>query len=169
MAITLDAAAVPVFKQMLGSLSAILIKAEEYSTSRNIEPVALLHARLYPDMLSLTRQVQIACDFARGAAGRLSGTELLKVADDANSFEDLQDVIAKTLAFIGDVDPLAIRGQEDREIVLRPGTPKERKLTGEDYLLHYALPQFFFHVSTAYAILRHNGLAIGKLDYMGTF
>ena len=144
-------------------------KAEEYAIEKNIEPDALLQARLYPDMLSLTRQVQIACDFARGAPARLSGTELLKVADDANGFADLQQLIATTLDFITGIDSAKIGGQEEREIVLRPGTPKEKKLSGETYLLHYALPQFFFHVTTAYAILRHNGAPLGKLDFMGKY
>jgi hypothetical protein len=158
-----------VFKQMLDALSANLKKAEDYAVEKNIEPDALLHARLFPDMLSLTRQVQIACDFARGAPARLSGTEPLKVADDASSFADLQQLIATTVSFISGIDSDKIAGQEDREIVLRPGTPKEKRLTGETYLLHYALPQFFFHVTTAYAILRHNGTPIGKVDFMGKY
>jgi hypothetical protein len=169
MSISLDHACVPMFKQMLDALSANLAKAEAYATEKNIEPDALLHARLFPDMLSLTRQVQIACDFARGAPARLSGTDLLKVADDATSFADLQQLIATTLAFISGIDSSKIRGQEEREIVLRPGTPKEKKLSGETYLLHYALPQFFFHVTTAYAILRHNGAPLGKVDFMGKY
>ena len=169
MTISLADTCVPIFKQMLDALSANLKKAEEYAVEKNIEPDALLHARLFPDMLSLTRQVQIACDFARGAPARLSGTELLKVADDAKTFADLQQLIATTLGFISGIESSKIVGQEEREIVLRPGTPKEKKLSGETYLLHYALPQFFFHVTTAYGILRHNGAPLGKLDFMGKF
>jgi hypothetical protein len=169
MTISLDETCVPILKQMLDALSANLTKAEQYAVEKNIEPDALLHARLFPDMLSLTRQVQIACDFARGAPARLSGTELLKVADDQKSFADLQQLIATTLGFITAIDSDKIRGQEQREIVLRPGTPKEKKLSGETYLLRYALPQFFFHVTTAYAILRHNGTPLGKVDFMGKY
>ena len=169
MALSLYATSVPVFKQMLDSLSAILAKAEAHATARKIEPAALLQARLFPDMLPLLRQVQIACDFARGVTARLAGVDVPKTDDAERSFIELQALIANTLSFIQTVKPEQIDGFEDREIVLRPGTPKERRLTGQAYLLTYGLPQFFFHVTTAYAILRHNGIEIGKRDYMGSF
>jgi hypothetical protein len=169
MALSLYATSVPAFKQMLDSLSAILAKAEAHGTARKIEPAALLQARLFPDMLPLLRQVQIACDFARGVTARLAGVDVPKTDDTERSFVELQALIANTLSFIQSIKPEQIDGFEDREIVLRPGTPKERRLTGQAYLLTYGLPQFFFHVTTAYAILRHNGIEIGKRDYMGSF
>lgn len=169
MTISLYAASVPVFKQMLNSLDAILTKAEEHAVAKKIEPDALLQARLFPDMFPLIRQVQIACDFARGVSARLGGAEVPKYEDAEKSFADLHGLIAKTLAFVDGVTPAQIDGTEDREIVTRPGTPKEKKFTGQSYLLSYGLPQFFFHVSTAYAILRHNGIEVGKRDYMGQY
>jgi hypothetical protein len=169
MTISLYAASVPVFKQMLGSMGAVLSKAEAHATAKNIATDALLQARLFPDMFVLTRQVQIACEFARGVSARLAGVEAPKVEDNEKSFADLQALIARTMAFLDAFTPSQIDGQEDREIVLRPGTPKEKKFTGQAYLLGYALPQFFFHVTTSYAILRHNGVELGKRDYMGAY
>lgn len=169
MTISLYATSVPVFKQMLGGLDAILVKAQEHAVARNIEPGVLLQSRLFPDMFQLLRQVQTACDFARGVSARLAGLEVPKFDDSEQSFADLYELIKKTLAFIEGITPSQIDGQENREIVLRPGTPKEKKLTGQSYLLSYGLPQFFFHITTAYGILRHNGLEIGKRDYMGQY
>ena len=164
---TLYSASVPVFRQMLTSLSAILTKAEAHAIDKKIEPNALLQARLFPDMFPLIRQVQIATEFARGASARLAGLEVPTAANDEASFADLQAHLTKAIAFLDGLSAAQIEGQEDREIVLRPGTPKERKFTGHAYLMHYALPQFFFHVTTTYAILRHNGVEVGKKDYMG--
>jgi len=160
---------VPVLKQMLTSMQHILSLAEAHATAKKIEPDALLHARLYPDMFPLTRQVQIAADFARGIGARLSGTELPVLGDKQESFGELKDLISQSLAFIDGLSPEKFEGSEAREIVLRPGTPKEKKLSGQAYLINYGLPQFFFHVTTTYAILRHNGVEIGKKDYMGTY
>ena len=164
---TLYSASVPVFRQMLTSLSAILTKAEAHAIDKKIEPNALLQARLFPDMFPLIRQVQIATEFARGASARLAGVEVPTAANDEATFADLQAHLTKAIAFLDGLSAAQIEGQEDREIVLRPGTPKERKFTGHAYLMHYALPQFFFHVTTTYAILRHNGVEVGKKDYMG--
>ena len=169
MAITLYAASVPVFKQMLTSLSDILHKTEVHRAERNIEASALLQARLFPDMFALIRQVQIAADFARGITSRLAGVEVPKYADDEQTFADLHELLAKTLAYLDSFTPEQINGQEEREIITRPGTPKERKFNGQDYLLSYGIPQFFFHVSTSYAILRHSGIEVGKRDYMGNY
>lgn len=169
MTISLYAASVPVFKQMLGSLDALLSKAEAHATERKIEPEALLQARLFPDMFPLARQVQVACDFSRGVSARLAGLEVPKNEDTENSFSELRGLIANTLAFLEAITPSQIDGQESREIVTRPGTPKERRFDAQSYLLSYGLPQFFFHVTTAYAILRHNGIEIGKRDYMGQY
>ena len=169
MTISLYAASVPVFKQMLGALSAILAKAETHTTAKNIEPDALLQARLFPDMFVLVRQVQIAAEFARGVSARLAGVEVPVVDDQQKSFADLHALLAKTLAFLDGLVPAQIDGQEGREIILRPGTPKEKRFNGQAYLLSYGLPQFFFHVSTTYGILRHNGVEVGKRDYMGAY
>jgi uncharacterized protein len=169
MTISLYTASIPVFKQMLQSMSTVLAKAEAHAETMKIEPDALLHARLFPDMFPLIKQVQIAGDFARGVSARLAGAEVPAYEGDEQSFADLQTMISKTLAFLDSISPAQIDGQEGREIVLRPGTPKEKKFNGQSYLLSYALPQFFFHVTTTYAILRHNGLEIGKRDYMGAY
>ncbi|MBA2238346.1 MAG: DUF1993 domain-containing protein [Lysobacter sp.] len=169
MTIPMHAASVPVFRQMLGSLAEILAKAEVHAADRNIEPVALLQTRLYPDMLPLTRQVQIACDFAKGVTARLAGAEVPVYEDREQSFEDLRALVARTIAFVDGFDEASFQGSEAREIVTRPGTPKERRFDGRSYLLGYGLPQFFFHVTTTYALLRHNGVEIGKRDYMGAY
>ena len=160
---------VPVFKQMLTALKTILQQADALVAEKSLQPDALLQARLFPDMFPLLRQVQIAADFARGVTARLAGVEVPAAAGTEASFADLDTLLAQTLAFIDSVDASRFDGSETREIVLRPGTPKEKKLAGQAYLASYGLPQFFFHVTTAYAILRHNGVAIGKRDYMGAY
>jgi hypothetical protein len=169
MTVSIYTSSVPVFKQMLSALAEMLRKAEAHATEKNIDHDAYLQARLYPDMFPLLRQVQIAVDFAKGAAARLSGVEIPSYPDTEKSFADLQDLLAKVLAFIDTLDAKQFEGADDKEIVLRPGTPKERKLSGSAYLRNYNLPQFFFHVTTAYAILRHNGIEVGKRDYMGGY
>jgi len=169
MSLSIHQAAVPVFQQLLGSLDALLATAETHVIERKIDPDALLQARLYPDMFPLLRQVQIACDFAKGVSARLAAADVPVYDDGERNFADLRKLIAKTQNFIGSLAPAAFEGAESREIVLRPGTPKERRLAGDAYLLHYGLPQFFFHVTTAYALLRHNGLEIGKRDFMGAY
>lgn len=169
MTISLYAASVPVFTQMLGALDGVLAKAQAHAAAKNIEPDALLQARLFPDMFALVRQVQIACDFARGVTARLAGVDVPKTDDSEKTFAELRTLIASTQAFLAGTKPAQIDGQETREIVLRPGTPKEKRLTGQSYLLAYGLPQFFFHVSTVYGLLRHSGVEIGKRDYMGTY
>lgn len=162
-------ASVTVFKQMLTALSAVLKKAEAHATEKNIDPNAFLQARLYPDMFPLIRQVQIAVDFSKGATSRLAGVDVPAWPDGETTFDDLQALLTKALAYFDTFKPEQFSEAADREIVLRPGTPKEKKLVGTAYLQHYALPQFYFHVTTAYAILRHNGVEIGKRDYMGTY
>ena len=163
------ASSIPVFKQMLGSLDAILAKAAAHASDKNIEPSALTRARLFPDMFPLGKQVQIACDFARGVSARLAGAEVPKYDDNEQTFEELRGLIARSLAFIDGFSVAQFEGAAQREIVIRPGTPKERRFSGQAYLLSYGLPQFFFHVTTAYALLRHNGIEIGKRDYMGNY
>ena len=168
MTISMYNASVPVFKQLLSALNAILIKAQQ-SGNNEKTPETLLHASLFPDMFDFTRQVQIATDFAKGVTARLADLDVPVYEDNETTFEELQARVAKTLQFISSITPEKINGSEEREIVTRPGTPKEKKFNGESYLLHYGLPQFFFHITTAYAILRSNGVEIGKRDYMGVF
>ena len=165
--ISMYAASVPVFKQMLGGLSHFLTKAEAHATAKKIAPEVLLQSRLYPDMFDLKRQVQIACDFAKGTCARLGGVEVPVYEDNEVSFADLQARVAKTVAFIDSIPVASIDGSEERVIVTGPGTPREKTFAGQAYLLTYAIPHFFFHTTTAYAILRHNGVEIGKKDFVG--
>ncbi|WP_223517451.1 DUF1993 family protein [Pseudomonas sp. GL-B-19] len=169
MTISLYDASVPVFKQMLTALSDVLKKAEAHATEKNIDPNAFLQARLYPDMFPLVRQVQIAVDFAKGVSSRLAEAEMPKYEDTETTFAELQALLTKVLVYIAEIKPEQINGKEGIEIVTRPGTPKEKRFSGQAYLLSYGLPQFFFHVTTAYALLRHNGVEVGKRDYMGAF
>jgi hypothetical protein len=160
---------VPAFKQLLTALKAIVAKADAHAAAKSIEPEALLQSRLYPDMFPLLKQVQIAADFSRGVSARLAGIEVPTYEGNEKSFADLDALLTRTLEFLDSVKSAQFEGSETREIVLRPGTPKEKKLSGQSYLANYGLPQFFFHVTTAYNILRHNGLDIGKRDYMGAY
>ena len=160
---------VPVFKQMLTALKAILAHADAQAAAKTIEPDAYLQARLFPDMFALTRQVQIAADFARGISARLAGVAVPAHEGKQTSFADLDALLTQTLGFLDGLNAAQFDGSEGREIVLRPGTPKEKKLSGQAYLANYGTPQFFFHVTTAYGILRHNGIAIGKRDFMGAY
>ena len=159
-------ASVPVYTRRLEALSAILDKAAAYASQRKIDPAALIQARLYPDMLPLARQVQIACSHAVRGAARLSGAEPASVEDKETSFDDLKARVAKTLAFLKDVDAKKMDGMEDREITYPVGDRKMTLKAGE-YLLHFSMPNFYFHLTTAYDILRNNGLEIGKADFMG--
>lgn len=168
MTISMYAASVPVFRQILSSMSDILAKAETHVTERKIEPAALLQARLYPDMFALSRQVQIAADFAKGACARLAGIEVPKFDDTEQSFADLRARIAKTIDFIESLPQDKINGSEERVITTSAGA-NSKTFAGQAYLTHYALPQFFFHATTVYGILRHNGVEVGKRDFMGKF
>ena len=159
-------ASVPVYTRRLEALSAILDKAVAYASQRKIDPAVLIQARLYPDMLPLARQVQISCSYALRGSARLSGAEPTSLEDRASSFDDLKALIAKTLEVLKGVDPKKMEGMEDREIPFPIGDGK-MTLRGGDYLLHFSMPNFYFHVTTAYDILRHNGLEIGKDDFMG--
>jgi hypothetical protein len=154
------------FLQGLNGLSGVLDKAAAHVEAHKLDPQALLTARLYPDMFPLLRQVQIACDFAKGAAGRLAGDDFPSFEDNEVSFEDLKSRVAKTVAYLQGLSPAAIDGTEDREISLtRRGETTVHR--ADDYLLKQALPNFYFHCATAYAILRHNGVVVGKRDFIG--
>ncbi len=169
MSISMYAASVPMLKQLLRNLDAILGKAEAHAREKNIDPAALLQARLYPDMLPLTTQVQIASDNAKGIAARLAGIDIPSFADTEQTFEELRARIAKTLDFLDTIKPDQVNGSEDREVVVFKGSPFEMQLLGQNYLIHFGLPNFLFHVTTAYDILRHNGVEIGKADFIGKF
>jgi hypothetical protein len=165
---TMYAASIPVFKQILNAMSAVLDKADAHVRDRKIDPAALLNYRLYPDMFPLMRQVQIAADFAKGAAARLGGLPVPAYEDKEQSFADLKARIATTLAFIDSVPRAEIENSAERAITTGSGE-KTRHFTGQEYLLHYALPHFYFHATTTYAILRHNGVEIGKKDFVGSY
>ena len=159
--------AVPIILQMLGSLSAILDKAADYAREQGIDPAELVNARLAPDMLPLSKQVQIATDHAKGAVARLAGRDVPKFEDTEATSDQLKERIAKTVAFVRGVDASAFDGAEDREVSLKIGQ-NQMTLAGRHYLLGFALPNFLFHVTTAYGILRSRGVQIGKRDFIGT-
>jgi len=157
----------PVFIQQLTALSAILKKAEAYAADKKIESGVLLNARLHPTMLSLTKQVQLACDFSGKAVARLTDTELPKMADDETSFAQLQARIEKVIANIKALPAAKYEGGDKRDVTFPAGPDKTKTLPGQQFFNHVALPNFFFHVTTAYDILRHNNVEIGKLDFLG--
>jgi hypothetical protein len=159
-------ASTPRFAAMLRNLSTIIDKAEAHCTAKKIEPAAITTARLAPDMFPLTRQVQIACDTAKGAVARLAGAEIPKHEDSEQTFAELKSRIAKTLDFIESVGAAKIDATEDKDIVIQMRSG-ERRYKGMQYLLGVAYPNFYFHVTTAYNILRHNGVEIGKTDFLG--
>lgn len=159
-------ASVPALVNMLNNLSAILAKAEAFAAEHKIEPSVLLNWRLAPDMFPLTRQVQIASDIAKGGAARLAGREIPSYADDEASFAELKVRIEKTIKFIESIPPKEIDGSEDRDIALKVGG-QEMRFKGAAYLVHFVLPNVYFHATTTYAILRRCGLEIGKRDFLG--
>ena len=166
MSLSMYQASVPVFTQALNALAVIFDKAEKHAEAKKIDPAALLQARLYPDMYTLTQQVQVATDTAKRVAGRLAGAELPKYEDNEKSFPEIQARIAKTLAFLATLKPAQIDGSEDRDISVPLGR-ETRIIKGQAYLLGFGMQNFMFHVATAYDILRHNGVEIGKRDFIG--
>jgi len=166
MPITMYTASVPRLANALKNLSEILSKAEAHASARKIDPAVLLSARLYPNMFALTRQVQVACDNAKGAAARLAGMEVPKHEDTEQSFAELQQRIAKVIAFIESVPANRIDGSEDRKIVISL-RGQDVTFNGLQYLTGFVLPNFYFHVVTAYDILRHNGVELVKRDFLG--
>jgi len=167
MTISMYQASAPRFANTLNNLAAILDKAQAHCDARKIDPLALTSFRLFPDMLPFTRQVTLACDHAKGAVARLAGVENPKHEDAEKTLMELKARIAKTVAFIGTITPAQVDGSEDKAIVLKFGS-REVSFQGMQYLLGSALPNFYFHVVTAYNILRHNGVELGKRDYIGT-
>ena len=166
MTISMYQASVPRFVNILGNLSNILDKTQVHVDTKKLDSATLTAYRLFPDMLPMSKQVQIACDTAKGVVARLAGVEIPVYEDNEKTLADLKARIAKTIAFVQTVTPAQIDGTEDKEIVIKRGD-KETRYKGMQFLLGHALPNFYFHVTTAYNILRRNGVEIGKRDYLG--
>ncbi len=166
MAITMHQLAVPVFTQYLLALSANLDKAAAFCAGKKIDPSVLVNARLAPDMFPLSRQVQIACDFAKGASARLAGADVPAWADDEKTFDELKARIKKTLDFIAGLKADSFDGAETRDIKIKV-RGNDVTFKGLPYLANYAMGHFYFHCTAAYAILRHNGIELGKGDFIG--
>ncbi|MCC6471493.1 MAG: DUF1993 family protein [Alphaproteobacteria bacterium] len=167
MSLSMYQASVPVFLRMLGNLSTILDKAAKHAEAKKIDPSVFVTARLAPDMFALARQVQIATDAAKGCAARLAGVEVPSYADTEASIPELQARIAKTVDFIKSIKPAQIDGSEDRTVTVKM-RGKDVSFKGQPYMLNVAMPNFYFHVTTTYDILRHNGVEVGKTDYLGS-
>ena len=163
--LNMHAASAPAFTRMLRSMSKILEKAEAHAKAKNFEPSILLNARLQPDMFALMRQVQIATDHAKGAMARLAGQPPEPIEDRETNFAELQARITKVIGIVEGFSEKQLEGSETREVTIKiPGG--ELKFNGVDYLFGFALPNFYFHLTTAYAILRHNGVELGKRDFL---
>ncbi|MEQ8952493.1 MAG: DUF1993 domain-containing protein [Gammaproteobacteria bacterium] len=166
MSLSMYESSIPALVRHLNILSALLKKGEDHATEKGFDAAVLINARLYPDMFPLVKQVQIACDVSKGAAARLSGGESPKHEDTESSFSELQARISRTLAYVESVPANKIDGSEEREIVLKAGS-SEYKFTGKNYLQGFVLPNVYFHITTAYNIMRHNGVILGKMDFLG--
>lgn len=166
MPITLSSASLPVFRMGLANLDHCLAKAEENAAARKFDPNVFVNVRLAPDMLPFAAQIRIASDVAKLAVARISGVEAPKFEDNESTFADLRQRIAKTQAYLETVSADKLDGREEVEITFPVGRDKTRTMKGEAYLKHWALPNFFFHITTAYALLRHNGVDLGKSDYL---
>ena len=166
MSVTMYQASVPVMLQMFGSISAVLDKAAAHCEERKIDPAVLVGYRLAPDMIPLSGQIQIMTDQAKGCAARLAGIDIPSYADTEKTIDELKARIAKTVDFVKSVTPDQVNGSEDREVVLKIGG-SDLKLKGSQYFFHFFLPNFYFHATTAYDILRHAGVQIGKRDFIG--
>ena len=166
MAVSMYDISVAAFSRTLKNLSGILDKAIAYAAAKKFDGKVLVEARLFPDMFPLSSQVRIACDFAKGCSGRLAGVEVPKHEDNESTLEELQARIAKTLDFLGTIKPQQLQGSDERTITheMRVQT---LKMPGLQYLSGFALPNFYFHATTAYVLLRHNGLELGKRDFIG--
>lgn len=165
MTISMSSASLPIFRTMLGNLDHFLDKAVAHAQARKFDPLVLAGSRLAPDMLPFTRQVQIACDGPKNGMARIAGVEAPKYEDNEQTFDELKARIAKTLAWLDSIPAGKVDGTEDKDITF-PVRDQTRTMKAEAYLKHWVLPNFFFHVTTAYAILRHNGVELGKADYL---
>lgn len=168
MTISMYKATVPVFIHMLGNLLVILDKGAAYAESKKIDPAVLLNSRLYPNMFTFTRQVQIATDAVKGCAARLAGQEPPSYPDNEASFPALKARVEKTISFLKTFKPEQIDGSEEKSVSLKVGG-QPMTFQGLAYLQHYVLPNLYFHTTTAYGILRHNGVELAKKDYLGKF
>ena len=167
MAISMSSASVPIFVTMLRNLSKFLGKARAHAEAKKFDPNVLVTARLAPDMLPFKSQVQIACDSAKFCVARLSGVDAPRFEDNEASLPELEERIAKTLAYLESVPREKLDGTEEKQVSVPRRGHEPMQYTGEQYLKHFALPNFFFHVTTAYALLRHNGVDLGKADFLG--
>ena len=166
MSISMYSASVPVFTKTLGNMLRWLEKAQAHAKARNFDPAVYLTLRLYPDMLPLPAQIRIAGDTAKGCAARLAGKEVPVFEDNETTLEQLRERISKTLAYLETVSAKDVDGSEERDIVIPRGNREPRRFKGEYYLKHFALANFFFHATTLYALLRHNGVELGKADFL---
>ena len=166
MSITMSSACLPICRTALSNLSHILDKGQAFAEAKKCDPAALIQYRLAPDMLPFARQIQIACDGPKNGIARITGLTAPKFEDNETTFAELKARIAKTLAFIETVPADALDGTEDKDITFPVGRDATRTMKAEAYLKHWMLPNLFFHVTTAYAILRHNGVELGKADYL---
>jgi uncharacterized protein len=160
-------ATVPAFLQILGSLSGILSKAEAHCKAKNIQPEVLLGARLYPDMLPFAKQIQLVCDFSGKSCARLTQSEVPTTPDTEKTFDELKARLAKTIDYVKAFKPAQFDGADSREVTFPVGPDKTLTLKGQQFLNNYAFPNFYFHAATAHGILRHNGVEIGKRDFLG--
>jgi uncharacterized protein len=166
MSISMYTASVPVFTKTLGNMLSWLDKAQAHAEARKFDPSVYLTLRLYPDMLPLPAQIRIAGDTAKACAARLAGKDAPVFEDNETTLEQLSERIRKTLAYLDTVTAKDIDGSEQRDIVIPRGNREPRRFKGEFYLKHFALPNFFFHATTLYALLRHNGVELGKADFL---
>ena len=160
-------ATVPAFLQILGSLTKILTKAEAHCQAKNIQPEVLLSARLYPDMLPLSRQIQLVCDFAAKSCARLTHCEVPSTPDTEKTFDELRQRLARTIDYVKAFKPAQFDGADARDVTFPIGPTNTMTLKGQQFLNNFAFPNFYFHAATAHGILRHNGVEIGKRDFLG--
>ncbi|MEA2895822.1 MAG: uncharacterized protein QOJ84_1437 [Bradyrhizobium sp.] len=160
-------ASVPAFLQILGSLTGLLSKAEAHCAAKNIQPEVLLSARLYPDMLPLSKQIQLASDFAAKGCARVTHSEVPSTPDTEKTFEELKQRLAKTIDYVKGFTPAQFDGAEGRDVKFPAGPDRTMTLKGQQFLSHFAFPNFYFHAATAHGILRHNGVEVGKRDFLG--
>jgi uncharacterized protein len=160
-------ASVPAFLQILGSLSGILTKAEAHCAAKNIAPEVLLGSRLYPDMLPLSKQIQLVCDFAAKGCARLTGSEVPSVPDTEKTFEELKARLARTIDYVKAYKPAQFEGADARDVTFPAGPDNSITMKGQQFLSSFSLPNFYFHAATAHGILRHSGVEIGKRDFLG--
>ncbi len=160
-------ATVPAFSNMLSALSGLLKKAEAYCKAKNVQPDVLLSARLYPDMLPLAKQIQLACDFAGKSSARLAHIDVPTTPDTEKTFDELQQRIAKTLDYLKTFKPEQFEGSDRKDVTFPAGPNTSLTLKGQEFVNRIAFPNFYFHAATAHGILRHNGVEIGKRDFLG--